>query len=154
LGPQWSPINPHPIPLHPLRPLDIRRHRLRYIGHIIDLTSQAILLGADKDCFNIEHQTSDEIDEDVARFEGLIRAAEKEKRLRHWRKKVLVRMAHNFCVYVSGLTQREEEFRAAQKAINDNAVLFSPLEKEKHAIASRSVPSHGRFSGQGGSKTR
>ncbi|CAD0020548.1 unnamed protein product [Aureobasidium pullulans] len=105
--------------------IDPQKHRLRCLGHIINLTSQAILLGTDKDCLNVEDKTTDEIDEDVAQFAALIRTAEEEKRLHYWRSKGPVGKAHNFCVYVSSSTQREKDFRAAQKTVaGDNSALY------------------------------
>lgn len=105
--------------------IDPQKHRLRCLGHIINLTSQAILLGTDKDCLDVEDKTTDEIDEDVAQFAALIRTAEEEKRLHYWRRKGPVGKAHNFCVYVSSSTQREKDFRAAQKTVaGDNSALY------------------------------
>lgn len=79
-------------------------HRLRCLRHISNLTSQAVMLGVDKDCFNIEEKSAEEINKSVAQFQAMVKLTNEQKRLKYWRKKAYISKSHNFCYYITAST--------------------------------------------------
>jgi hypothetical protein len=99
---------------------DVRNHRTRCFGHVVNLAARAFLWGEDPDSFEREAFT-----------EAAFQVEERELRL--WRKRGVVGKLHNLIRFVRASPQRRELMRslAKNKLDDDSHQLF---EEERAAI--------------------
>jgi hypothetical protein len=81
-----------------IKAADIKAHRMRCYGHILNLVARAFLFGKDADSFELES--------DINGMRGLA-----EQDLRHWRSKGPIGKLHNIVKFIRSSPQRSEYFK-------------------------------------------
>ncbi|KAM5529528.1 transposase-like protein [Fusarium oxysporum f. sp. phaseoli] len=81
-----------------IRPADIKAHRMRCYGHVLNLVARAFLFGKDAESFELES--------DINGMRGL-----QEQDLRHWRSKGPIGKLHNIVKFIRSSPQRSEYFK-------------------------------------------
>ncbi|ODA78128.1 hypothetical protein RJ55_06731 [Drechmeria coniospora] len=81
-----------------IKAADVRAHRMRCYGHILNLVARAFLFGKDADSFELES--------DINGMRGLA-----EQDLRHWRSKGPIGKLHNIVKFIRSSSQRSEYFK-------------------------------------------
>ncbi|KJZ75821.1 hypothetical protein HIM_04645 [Hirsutella minnesotensis 3608] len=81
-----------------IKAADVKAHRMRCYGHILNLVARAFLFGKDAESFELES--------DINSMRGLA-----EQDLRHWRSKGPIGKLHNIVKFIRSSSQRSEYFK-------------------------------------------
>lgn len=104
--------------------LDPVKQRLRCAGHVLNLVCKAILYGVDEDCVIetlLSLQDGSHTFTAVSAFEETINTADKQAKLRAWRKKGPIGKLHNLVLHIKDNSSRRELFEAKQREADTQA---------------------------------
>lgn len=89
-------------------PMDVRRRRLRCIGHVISIIVRAAIFGSN-----------------VSAFEAELRGATDEFRFEVWAKKGAIGKLHNLATYIRRTDQRRQALRQLQTELSGDDTIFT-----------------------------
>ncbi|EFY94389.2 transposase-like protein [Metarhizium robertsii ARSEF 23] len=89
-------------------PMDVRRRRLRCIGHVISIIVRAAIFGSN-----------------ISTFEAELRGATDEFRFEVWAKKGAIGKLHNLATYIRRTDQRRQALRQLQTELSGDDTIFT-----------------------------